>query len=476
MHDPYHRLTCSFNQIKQRMPSLKTIEQNAFSVLAIIIIIATLIFIAGVAFWIFEKEDAIIIQPFETLGMGANFDGKPLATLLNFDLQKIKNINEPLETTVGAKSSGGNMIIPRPIEDFYMPPTIPNRNPLEYSLAQISTTGLGGTSISIGNLLLSLKDLFGTKANTITCSLQRYNSTIIVVAILDDHHSSKEDIMTFDSKVNTSNGDQIPLLINDLAFKISLELGKRWAQSKEDYLYPRSWQTFKNMTQGLEAYNNYMITKDSKYLDRGKYMALLARNSEPGYKGSFNLLSNLGFAYLVNGKYDEAANIFQNITEFKPFDSALGLGLVYGMQGDYVKALNAFDNATQLNPQNAYAWNYKGIILSKQRNYREAIEAFNNATRLDSEFALAWNDKGNALAHSGKYNESIQAYDKAIELNPQYSEAWDNKGAALYNLGMYDKSVNAYNKAIQIDPNNSNALIYKAIALEKLNKTQSSAF
>ncbi len=82
-------------------------------------------------------------------------------------------------------------------------------------------------------------------------------------------------------------------------------------------------------------------------------MALLAAISEPDYKGSFELLSGLGFAYLEMGKFDEAEKIFKYVAGVKSFESAMGLGLVYGMQNRYAEALNAFEHATRLNAGDA---------------------------------------------------------------------------------------------------------------------------
>ena len=472
MLDPYRPIDYASKQIKQRMPSLNNIEQKSLSLLKIMLILLTITFMINVIYWLFCEEEGVAVQPFETVGIGDDFDGKSLSTLLSFDLQKIKNIYESgPKITVIPKSS--NRIVPRPLGDFSIPPLSIKSIPLEYSISQIGDIGVEGTSISIGNLLLSMKEFLGNKANTITCSIQRYNSTTFVVAILEDHHSSPSCIMTFEAMANISNDEEIPTLINDLAFQISYALSKRGAHAQEDTLYPKKWQTFKYVTQGRDAYNNYIVTKEIKDLDSGTDMAVLAKDSEPSYNRTYELLSGLGFAYLQNEKYDKAAIIFRNITEYKPFESALGLGLVYGEQGNYAKALNAFDEATQLNPHDAYAWNNKGVILIKQRNYLDAVNAFDNATKLDMKYATSWKYKGDALTHLGeisrdKYSEAIEAYNKATKLNPQYESAWNNKGIALFQLEKYDEAIEAYDETIKLNSSNGDAWCYKGSALYKL--------
>jgi tetratricopeptide (TPR) repeat protein len=485
MLDPYSPIKQAFSHTKQRMPTLNIIEQKSFTFLKIVLIIFAIIFIIFITFWIINKDESYVVQPFQTVGFGQSMDGKSLATLLSFNLQKIKNTYEPgPKITINPLSGSSNMIIPRPLGEFSttnLSIESAGGTPMEYSVSQIGTLGAVGASISLGNMLLSMKEFLGHRANTITCSLQRYNSSIVLIAILEDHQASDSGTITFEEEANISKEEQIPSLIKDLAFMIALDLSKRNAQHKGGDLYPQTWLAFKYLTYGRNAYNNYINMKNINYTNKINYlketddMAVLATKVEPGYKGSFDLLSGLGFAYLEMGLFDDATKTFKNISGVKPFESALGLGLVHGMQDNYAEALEAFDNATQLNPKSAEAWNYKGVILSKQRNYTEAVKAFSNTTMLNEQYATAWKYKGDALAHLGhtnhsKYDEAIQAYDRAIEINPLFADAWKYKGIVLYNQGKLDESIQAFNRAIELNQSDPGPWIYKANALERLNK------
>jgi tetratricopeptide (TPR) repeat protein len=481
---PCYLFKHAFNRIMERIPTLETIEQNLFSLLKIMIIILLISSFTVVIFWIFEKEDGIVVQPFETVGLSENIDGKSLATLLKFDLQRIKDIYGPVpEKTVDPKSGSGNMKIQRPLGEL----SITNLSikavavtPLDYSLSQVVVVGTQGTSLSIGSLLYPIKEFIGNKADIITGSFQRYNSSIVAVAIFEDHHSPKNDIMQFEYCANISNVEQIPSLVNDLAFMIALELSKRMSQNEDD-LYPQTWQTFKYVTQGRDAINNYITMKDINsldkinYLEKGKNMALLAAELEPSYKGSFELLSVLGFAYLEMGEYDEALKIFKKTYGFKPFESALGLGLAYGMQGRYAEALCAFDDAIRQNSRDADAWNYKGVILSKQGNFIEAAKAFKIATTLNSQYEIAWRSEGDALAHLGenntsKYDEALKAYEEAIKLNSEDELAWNSIGIVLHCQGKYDKAIKAYKKTTELNSSNAAAWQLMATSLYLMDK------
>jgi len=445
------------------------------SILRIFIIISVIILVIFIYVDMLKKDNSYVVLPFETIGIKDNQEGKPFATLLSFDLQNIKNIYKtgPDRTQ---KGSNGRKLLHRPLANYSVPNNLSKNVQLDYSLSQIGTIGAEGISLSIGNVLLFIKGALGRGPNTITCSIQRYNSTIILVAILDQQSKIMTFEDAFENRFIISNEEQIPSLINDLAYKISLALCK---QSNVADKWPQNWQTFKYVTQARDAYNSYMLTKDAKDLDKGYNMTMLAKEFEPEYNGTFELLSALGFNYLEGQNYDKAEMIFENISDFMPFESTLGLGVVYSNrnQSYYISALKAFDKATQLRPNDALAWDNKGIILNKMGNYSniyKAMMAFNEAIGLDHNHIdpIAWCGKGDALTNLGifenntsRYKEAIAAYDMSIKIKPKGSEAWYGKGNALANLGWYEEAKAAYDMSIEINSSFEEALVNRKIVL-----------
>lgn len=444
-----------------RVPSLYIIKNKLFSLLAIIIILITISYILWVIVpCFFDREEGIVVQPFEISGLGDDLNGKALASLLSYDLQNIKEIYESGKESPTHQVSGSQYEIKRPLSELEIPSLDLKNYPLEYSVSPIGTVGLGGTSISIDNLLYSMRGVFGNRLNPVTCSLQKYNSTLVLIAVLEDHHSTKREIIAFRAnrtldKSNISSNEQIPDLINDLALQIAFKTGKRWASSKDEDQYPQTLQTFKYVTQARDAYNCYANTKNIDALNRGRDLALLARESEPSYSKSVELLWSLGFAYLNENKLDEATNIFWNITESKPFECELGLGLANYRLGNYNESLKAFNNATNQSPKNPLyelAWYSKGLTLKKLGKYDEAVESFDKAIRLNPKFASAWYNKGDALLAQNEFIGAIKASDKAIRLEPKNALAWKNKGTALAKQGKNEEAKKAFNEAIWLDP------------------------
>lgn len=175
---------------------------------------------------------------------------------------------------------------------------------------------MGGSSISIGQLLLSFKELAHKRPSTITGSLQRYGSTICMVAIWDDRDLPRKVVsearLTLD-RSNQSPEDQIPALVNELAFQIAIEMFRKQPPLKE--AYPQTWQGFKHLTQAKEAYLNLTMTGNSSDLDKARDITISIRHSEPGYIGSseLGLISDLSSAYLKLGESTEAEHLYKNI-------------------------------------------------------------------------------------------------------------------------------------------------------------------
>jgi tetratricopeptide (TPR) repeat protein len=307
---------------------------------------------------------------------------------------------------------------------------------LDYTLSQSGMISPGQVSLSIGDILLSLKRLlpFAKSPRTLSTSLQDYGTKIILVASLAN---GSQSILTWQvsSKENYSK-EEIPQLIEELAYQMAYSI------SDPQFGSARTWQTFANITQGLEAYQAYKSTNNLAQLELVKQMALNAHKCEPKYNGSSNLMVAVGKEYMLLG----------NIT-----------------QAEFI-----FNEATQANPNNTIAWCNKGAALGILKKHTEAVQALDKAIELNPQYAGAWYNKGVALIYLDyldKNGKAVQALDKAIELDPQYAEAWYNKGNALYYQGKYGDALEAYDKTIDINPQDIEAWIAKRTTLKKLGRT-----
>jgi tetratricopeptide (TPR) repeat protein len=519
------------NLIEKAATSARLMTNISVSILKVVFIILLICLVIKAGFWANSEDNGITIEPFETSVLRTNLSGISIAQKLNFELQDIRETDEQVNK-IGIPSDITYNI---PISEQYKL----NDNPagkistqagdfsclnisstsMNIPLIKIGTIGVSGSSISIGNLILFIKNLQGKSPSSITGSLQKYGSTIILTATIEDFHSNDRKIKSWEVKRtlardNSSVDELIPSMVRELAFKIALYLGSSWGSSKN---LPKRWESLEYLTTGERFYINYNITYDISDLKQAKNNTRNATKFEFNYRKPSDLLLKIAFSFIKEKSSKEAEDIFQNISKSDPIISNIGLGLAYSNEGNYPKAnlaysrtmktidiqkdpkktplyvmalvgrsisffsskdydnaIKDFENAINIcqkdrslknNPLlRTLLWNNKGVALTQQDKYDEAVQAYDRAVEINPQYADAWNNKGIALLLQGKYDEAVQAYDNAIEINPQFAQAWNNKGVAFTQQDKYDEALQAYDQAIDTNPQFAKAWNNKGLA------------
>ncbi len=86
-------------------------------------------------------------------------------------------------------------------------------------------------------------------------------------------------------------------------------------------------------------------------------------------------------------------------------------------------ARDAFDRALKFNPQNADAYNGKGLIATKQSDDAQAIEFFDKAVEFAPDNAGFHLNRAKALLRMNRTADARVAYQKAIALDASYKGA-----------------------------------------------------
>jgi tetratricopeptide (TPR) repeat protein len=155
-----------------------------------------------------------------------------------------------------------------------------------------------------------------------------------------------------------------------------------------------------------------------------------------------------------NGDFELAIEYFSQFIELKPDDAYAynNRGLSYANQKNYSEAIKDYDKAIELDPDDALAYNNRGVCYYNQKKYSEAIKDYDKAIELKPDDAYAYNNRGLYYANQKNYSEAIKNYDKAIELKPDYAVAYYNRGVCYYNQKNYSEAIKNYDKAIELDP------------------------
>jgi tetratricopeptide (TPR) repeat protein len=322
-------------------------------------------------------EQGIVILPFE-ISKNENLSGIAIADQLTAELMRIPQIHnisyeEVVLTTnesqfsskFSAEQSLGNLEI-----------VVPKAEVVEFSMANIGTINTGPGSLSLGNIIIAFKNICpGSKpVTTIRGSLQRYGSTIVLVAVLE---GSKVQSWVVRQPVDNSNEEQLQEMIRNLAYMIAHDRSQSTISAK-------TWEGLKYYTEALDAYHQYKLSGNTDNLYLSSNYSLKAINSEKEYQEPFVLLASLESTYVLIGRQDDS--------------------------------IEYCNKTIELNPTSVYSWNNKGFALASQGKYDEALVALEKAIKLDPNLAPEWNLKGVALASQGKYDEALVALEEAIRL------------------------------------------------------------
>ena len=106
----------------------------------------------------------------------------------------------------------------------------------------------------------------------------------------------------------------------------------------------------------------------------------------------------------------------------------------------------------------------QGNSLFNKGQFDQSTAYFNKAIEVNPNDAEAYNNRGVVYDNKGQHDKAIADYDKAIEINPKYATAYNNRGFAYYIKGQYDKAIADCTKVIEIDPKYATAYKNRATA------------
>jgi len=129
------------------------------------------------------------------------------------------------------------------------------------------------------------------------------------------------------------------------------------------------------------------------------------------------------------------------------------LGIHFLGEGDWERAINAFTSVIELEPENAAAYDRRGIACGRAERYGKAIADFNRAIELEPEYAGAYNNRGLSYYRQGLISEAIADYDMAIQMDPDIAMFHANRGLAHCWKNDLHVAIADFNKAVELDPN-----------------------
>lgn len=221
-------------------------------------------------------------------------------------------------------------------------------------------------------------------------------------------------------------------------------------------------------------------------------------------------LYNLGNLYQELGKFQRAAQCFQQATEADPTmaDAWINLGRILDDSGQHAAAIELYDIALAIEPEDVMAWSNRGNSLRGLQQIEDALLSYRKALQLDSEdFAarigvgaclvecgqteeglaalqqvleetshpLAIFEFATALAVTGQYHAAVTMFDVLVDNEFCSAEIWNNRGECLAKLDRVEESLESFDRSIEFDEQYSPAWFGKARVLanaERIDEAQ----
>ena len=170
-----------------------------------------------------------------------------------------------------------------------------------------------------------------------------------------------------------------------------------------------TWQQCGYWKNSIDLFNHTLLVTNDNYVAHNNLaLALLAQGriqeAIDNYNKAIrlrpddiNIYSNRGNAYAKLGQRQRAIEDYNEAISLKPdyATAYINRGNVYNELGQYQMAIEDFNKAVRLGQDSAYtAYNSRGSVYYKLGQYQMAIEDFNNAIRLKPDDANAYNNRG----------------------------------------------------------------------------------
>ena len=174
---------------------------------------------------------------------------------------------------------------------------------------------------------------------------------------------------------------------------------------------------------------------------------------------TFEILYNLGQAYLRSGEYAKAELVANRALKMKPDlpDTLYLLAQVYADQKRPVDALELLVRAHKLAPQNADIIFLLARISMTQNYFEDAIPLLESGLKVAPQRADLHAALGESYFMSGKAEKAIDEFKKLIELDPS-ARSYAFMGLSYRHLGRFDEARKYFQEGLKLDPHNSSCL------------------
>ena len=142
-------------------------------------------------------------------------------------------------------------------------------------------------------------------------------------------------------------------------------------------------------------------------------------------------------------------------------EASLALGLEKSQSGDYRGAVIEFNKVIAIDPDNASAYQYRGVAKAKYGDFEGSIVDYSKSIELNSNRTESYGSRGIAKARSGDVAAAILDFDVAIQLNPEDGSAYFNRAMAMDMVNDIQHACLDWKQAIKLGSKESKLFLRK---------------
>ncbi len=155
------------------------------------------------------------------------------------------------------------------------------------------------------------------------------------------------------------------------------------------------------------------FTQEKKYTEAAREFETAVR-LDPNNANANRLLA---LSLAKTGDLDRAVEYGLKAVQLEPnYPIYYVLGLIYSNQGKYDKAAEAYEQALKFNPKSYEAWHQLGKVYTTTLDFEKAVETYQKAAQLNPKFPDAFQGLGSAHYWSGNLTAALQQVDALNKL------------------------------------------------------------
>ncbi len=238
------------------------------------------------------------------------------------------------------------------------------------------------------------------------------------------------------------------------AWEIYKELGEAQLELEQ---YEKAIATFENAIKinsqdikvNMQLANAY---KGAKQLEKAEEIFMRLSTLSP--EDTKIYVNNIIRMYDEAGMGDKAIAASRKLIEIEPdnADAYYNLGYMFVKQEKFKEAAEEFKKAIELRPNFEFAYSNLGYCYTKLKKYKESIEVYKKLTSLNPQNGEAWLSVGIGYMFLRNFLAALEPMQKAVEINPQSTSALFNLGVVYVNISEFGKASQIHKKLQELDP------------------------